>query len=196
MMLCMAYTAQGQIDRAVEYGELARQKAPTPAEALWATINLAPAWSRAGRPEEAAETLAALAPVCEASQFLYLRLWNEMNLGEAYWRAGRLDEARQRLQAAADVAEQRGFPFIHGRARRLLGEVTRAGTLFKQSMAVLSEIGAENELALAWAGYGRLCHDRGDTDEAHRYLVQAMDTFERLGTVIDPELALVARMAG
>jgi hypothetical protein len=54
-------------------------------------------------------------------------------------------------------------------------------------MAVLGEIGAENELALAKAGYGRLCRDRGDLDHARAYLTEALAIFERLGTQLEPD---------
>jgi tetratricopeptide (TPR) repeat protein len=193
IMLCITYTGQGQLDKALEYGELGRQKAPTPAEALWIVVALGQTWCRAGRAEEAAQTLASLVPVCEASGFLFVQLMNATNLGEAYWRAGRLEQARHTLDTVVGLAGERRFRYLHGSALRLLGEVTRTGTHFDNSFAVLSEIGAENELALAHAGYGRLCLERHQTEEARRHLTEAMDTFERLGTIVDPELIKLAR---
>ena len=49
------------------------------------------------------------------------------------------------------------------------------------------EIKAENELALAYAGYGRYFRLRGDVVQAREYLTSALDIFERLGTLIEPE---------
>jgi tetratricopeptide (TPR) repeat protein len=192
MVLCITYTGQGQLNQALAYGDLALQKAPTPGEALWATIALGHAWARTGRAEQAAETLAAIAPVCEAAQVVFVWLWTLTILGEAYWRAGRPDEARQTLELAVEEADRRQFRFLLGSALRLLGEVTRRDGHLKRSIDLLSEIGAENELALALAGQGRLCHDRGEVEEARRFLTQAMGIFERLGTVVDAELALIA----
>jgi hypothetical protein len=52
-------------------------------------------------------------------------------------------------------------------------------------------IGAENELALALAGYGRLLRQLGDVAKARELLTQANEIFERLGTMHEP--AKVAR---
>jgi tetratricopeptide (TPR) repeat protein len=99
---------------------------------------------------------------------------------------------------AADIAEQCGLRFEIGAAHRFLGEIAvrsnpaqvtepLAAPHFLQSISVLQEIGAENELARAYAGYGRLLARQGHRDEARRHLVRALDIFERLGTLIEPE---------
>ena len=62
-----------------------------------------------------------------------------------------------------------------------------AASHFEKSIAVLREIQAENELALAYAGYGRLHKQQGDFSPARAYLTQALDIFERLGTLGEPE---------
>jgi tetratricopeptide (TPR) repeat protein len=46
---------------------------------------------------------------------------------------------------------------------------------------------AENELALAYAGYGRYQKQEGDIQQAGAYLSKALDIFKRLGTLIQPE---------
>jgi hypothetical protein len=58
---------------------------------------------------------------------------------------------------------------------------------FEQSIAILQQIHAENELALAYAGYGRLHRQHGDTTQAREYLTQALEMFERLGTLGEPD---------
>lgn len=142
--------------------------------------------------------LAGLAPLFAQARVTMGEIWNASYLGEAFWRAGRLAEAGETLRALIDRAGQSGMRFYLGTAHRLLGEVTgaadasddgrrRAAGHFEQSIAVLSEIGAENELALAYAGYGRLCGSGGDQDEAHRYLSLALGIFERLGTLAEPD---------
>jgi len=47
-------------------------------------------------------------------------------------------------------------------------------------MALLQQIGAENELALTYAGYGRLHQQQGDLAQARAYLTRALTIFERL----------------
>jgi tetratricopeptide (TPR) repeat protein len=58
---------------------------------------------------------------------------------------------------------------------------------FEKSIAVLQEIKAENELALAYAGYGRFHKKQGEVAQAREYLTKALETFERLGTLIEPD---------
>jgi len=58
---------------------------------------------------------------------------------------------------------------------------------FEKSIAVLQKIKAENELALAYAGYGRLQKQQGQIGQAREYLTKALEIFERLGTLIEPD---------
>jgi tetratricopeptide (TPR) repeat protein len=62
-----------------------------------------------------------------------------------------------------------------------------AAVPFLKRIAVLREIKAENELALAYAGYGRLHKKQGQVAQAREYLTKALEIFERLGTLIEPD---------
>jgi tetratricopeptide (TPR) repeat protein len=74
-----------------------------------------------------------------------------------------------------------------------LGEIAlktnpaRAAPHFKKSIAILRQIKAENELALAYAGYSRLHKHKGQIAQAREYLTKALEIFERLGTLIEPD---------
>ncbi|UCF91615.1 MAG: hypothetical protein JSW39_25640 [Desulfobacterales bacterium] len=46
---------------------------------------------------------------------------------------------------------------------------------------------AENELALTYANHGRYYKQIGDMVQAREYLLKALEIFERLGTLIEPE---------
>jgi hypothetical protein len=46
---------------------------------------------------------------------------------------------------------------------------------------------AENFLALAYSGMGRYHKQQGNTEKAREYLTQALEIFERLGTLIEPD---------
>lgn len=80
-----------------------------------------------------------------------------------------------------------------GRGHRLLGEIslgtdlTQAAPHFEESISIFREIKAENDLALAYSGMGRLHKLRGEYAEARRYLTDALEIFDRLGTLIEPE---------
>jgi tetratricopeptide (TPR) repeat protein len=114
-------------------------------------------------------------------------------LGEGYWLAGDDDKARQTLEEGLEMADSCGVRYYAGFAQRLLGELalktnpTQAALHFEKSMAVLREIKAENELALAYAGYGRLHKQQGQIGQAREYLTKALEIFERLGTLIEPD---------
>jgi len=116
-----------------------------------------------------------------------------VNLGEGYWLAGEDDKARQMLEEALEIAERCPARYYAGFAQRLLGEIAlktnpaQAAPHFEKSIAVLQEIKAENELALAYAGYGRLHKHQGKVGQAREYLTKALEIFERLGTLIEPD---------
>jgi len=197
-VLCMAYTEKGQMDEALRYGGFGLSKAPTPVEQIWTLSAISQTWSRTGQAEQTVEALAPVAPLYVEANFLLGIVWGGTNLGEAYLRAGRLAEAAGTLAAVVDVAESKGARFYLGSALRFLGEVTRqadpsahgqqeAAAHFERSMAVLTEIGARNELAHAHAGCGRLHRDRGDGDEARRHLTRALEIFGDLGTLGEPD---------
>ena len=88
--------------------------------------------------------------------------------------------------------------FHIGSAHRLLGEIALctnpaqiegplAASHFEQSIAILRQIHAENELALAYAGYGRLYQQQGNIAQAREYFTRALRIFERLGTLGEPD---------
>jgi hypothetical protein len=87
--------------------------------------------------------------------------------------------------------------FYSGSMHRLLGEIVLAknpdqsgeplaGAHFEESISLLSAAKAENELALAYAGCGRLHKHQGRVAEARDYLARALEIFERLGTLAEP----------
>jgi len=114
-------------------------------------------------------------------------------LGEGYWLAGEDDKARQTLEKGLEMAERYGVRYYAGFARRLLGEMdlktnpAQAETHFGRSIAVLQEIKAENELALAYKSYGCLHKQQNEIVQAKEYLMKALKIFERLGTLLEPD---------
>ncbi len=64
---------------------------------------------------------------------------------------------------------------------------TQAAPHFEKSIAIFQEIKAENELAMAYAGYGRLHKQQGQIGQAREYLTNALEIFERLGTLNEPD---------
>jgi predicted ATPase/class 3 adenylate cyclase len=191
--LSMTYTWKGDLGRAVEHGELALQKAPTPADKAWAQRGLGWALCRAGETNRGVELLASLVPIFRASRYKPAEIPNTCNLGEGYWLAGEADKARKTLEEGLEIANRCGARYYAGFAQRILGEIAlkadpaQAVSHFKKSISVLQEIKAENELALAYAGYGRLHKQQGQIAQAREYLMKALEIFERLGTMNAPD---------
>jgi tetratricopeptide (TPR) repeat protein len=139
----------------------------------------------------------SLVPLYDATQMALGQILCACYLGEAYCRTGRLKEAAETLDGAIEHTERIGWPFYLGSALRLRAEVARkadstepgrlrAAGYFEQAIDVLSEIGAENEVALAQCGYARLCRESGDSNTALRYYLTALETLERLGSLAEP----------
>jgi len=190
--LSMAYTSKGDMARAVEYGELAVQKAPTPGNKAWAQIFLGWALCRAGNTNRGVELLTAILPFFRDGRFMPSVIPTTGHLGEGYWLAGEDEKARQTLEGGLEIAERCGARYYVGWAHRILGEIAlkdnpaQAVSHFEKSITVLRDIKAENELALTYTGYGRLHKQKGKIAQAREYLTKALEIFERLGTLIEP----------
>ena len=191
--LSMAYTWRGDLGRGVEYGERALQKAVTPADKALAQRGLGWALCRAGGPSKGIELLIAALQNFQTGHLRPGMIPATCTLGSGYWLAGEDDKARQTLEEGLKIAEQCGAMYYVGWAQRILGEIAlkidpaRAVSHFEKSIAVFQEIKAENDLALAYAGYGRIQMQQGQFAQARDYLTKALQIFERLGTLIEPE---------
>jgi class 3 adenylate cyclase/tetratricopeptide (TPR) repeat protein len=191
--LSIAYTLKGDLARAVEYGKLAVQKSLTPGDKAWAQRSLGWIWCRSGELNRGIELLTAVLPIFRAGRFINSEIPLACFLGEGYWMAGEDNKARQTLEEGLGMAERCGVRYYAGFAHRLLGESvlktspTQAAPHYEKSIAIFQEIKAENELAMAYAGYGRLHKKQGKNARAREYLTMALEIFERLGTLIEPE---------
>jgi len=191
--LTMAYTCKGDMSRAVEYGELALQKAPTPGDKAISQRGLGWALCRAGESDRGIELQNTALTIFQTGPWMPGVIPTTCALGEGYWLAGKDDKAMQTLEEGLEMAERCGTRYYLGWAQRLLGEIAlknapiQAAPYFEKSIAVLQEIKAENELALAYAGYGRLHKKQGEITRAREYLTTALEIFERLGTLIEPD---------
>jgi tetratricopeptide (TPR) repeat protein len=192
-MISLAYTWKCDIARAIEYAEMALQKAPTPADKVWAQTFFACALYKAGEAERAVDLLTPMIPAFQAAGNTFGVVYTSMMLGEAYLRAGEYDKAKETVEQGLKTAEEFGMKWDIGWANRLLGEVMlevipdQAPPHFEKAIEIFRKIKAENELALAYAGYGRFQKQKGDITQARDYLNRALEIFERLGTLIEPD---------
>ena len=102
-------------------------------------------------------------------------------------------KARQTIEELLEISQLCGTKHYIGIAHRLLGELAlntnpdEAPSHFEKAISIASEIKAENDLGLAYSGMGRYHKQQGNTDKAREYLTKALDIFERLGTLIEPD---------
>jgi hypothetical protein len=101
------------------------------------------------------ELLCAALELVRASGDMSSKIPTACILGAGYWLAGEVDKARGTLEEGLEMADRCRARYYSGWAQRLLGEIAhksnpnKAAIHFEQSIAVLGEIKAENELALA-----------------------------------------------
>jgi class 3 adenylate cyclase/tetratricopeptide (TPR) repeat protein len=191
--LSIAYASKGDLARAIECAELAVKKAVTPADKAWAQRSLGSALCRAGETKRGIELMTSVLLMFQTGGFTSMEITSRCYLGEGYWIAGEDARARQTLEEGLEMAERCGAKYYLGGAERLLGEVAlktdpaKAAAHFQRSIAVLQEIKAENELALAYVGYGRLHKQQNQIAQAREHLMKALEIFERLGTLLEPD---------
>jgi tetratricopeptide (TPR) repeat protein len=101
------------------------------------------------------------------------------------------------IKPLLEVAGRCGIRFVIGSAHRSPGEIALAtnprsaepplaALHFETRIAILSDVKAENELALSHAGYGRLHRQQGRFVDARDYLTRALESLEPLGTLVEP----------
>ena len=191
--ISVVHNFKGDVSKAEEYGELAVRKAPTPMDKGWAEACLAWAWSRKGDPARGVEILAPFVELAQAAHYLTGVFPGMHWLGEAHWLAGEHEKGRRTLDELRCLAERCGARHYSGLAHATLAAIALetdpagAAAHFGESIAVFRETKAENDLALACAGYGRLHKRQGRAAEARRYLGEALKIFERLGTAVEPD---------
>jgi len=191
--LSWAYSYKGDHKRAIEYGELSVETAPTPADRTWSQTALGHVSCRAGEQSKGIDLLSQAIKSYQTANYLPMEICSKIYLGEGYWLSGELEISRKVLEEALYLAESLNMKYDTGWARRILGEIyirsnpDKAATYFDKSISICRKIGAENVVALAYAGYGRLRKHQNNFIEARKYFEKALEIFERLGTLIEPE---------
>jgi tetratricopeptide (TPR) repeat protein len=193
--ISISFTSKGDPDQGLNYGELAVQKAPTPLDKALSHAVLASARCRTGEPQKGIESLLSVVQMCKAQGNVSLNVSFLPMLAEGYLLAGDFDEAKQTAQEGVELTERCGAKWCQALACRLLGEIAletnpdEARLNLEKTIEITQEIKAENELALAYAGMGRYYKQQGNVQEARKYLTDALEIFERLGTLLEPDKA-------
>jgi class 3 adenylate cyclase/tetratricopeptide (TPR) repeat protein len=191
--MCFLYTYRNEPDRAIEYAELGVKAALTPFDKAISQATLAWVLCRAGETEKGIHPLAEIVQLFRAGGIVSWSLLVTGLLAEACLLSGDYNRARETAEEAVELGERYGAKFTLTFAYRMLGEVDlrtnpdEAAPPFEQAISISQEIKAENELALAYSGMGRYHKQQGNVGEAREYLTKALEIFERLGTLIEPD---------
>lgn len=191
--IALVYAYTGDLVRAKDYGETAVRQSQTPFDKVFTKGFLAWIRCRAGEHVQGIEVLTKTIPIMRSGGFKMGETIFLLCLGEGHLLSGDYDLARSHIETALDLARKHGMKYYLGRAQRLLGDVNvetnpgGAKALYEESIYILRETGARNEMAMAYAGYGRLCRRQGARARAHEYFTKALEIFERLGTLIEPD---------
>jgi class 3 adenylate cyclase/tetratricopeptide (TPR) repeat protein len=192
-IIAVAYLQQGDMGKAVKFAELGVQKAPTPADRQWAQMTLAWCLCRAGKPETGVNALMDMLPLVRKSGFRVVEVTIMNQIAEGHLLARQKNRAAEAAASGLNMAFELGMKFNICWAYRLFGEIAlqnrpdESAEHFEKTIDIAKEIRAENELALAYAGYGRYYRQMGDIVQAKDYLNQSLEIFERLGTLIEPD---------
>ncbi|MBC2717818.1 MAG: AAA family ATPase [Desulfobacteraceae bacterium] len=191
--IAVTHCHKGDIAQALEYAEMGVSKAQTPVYQIRARTVQAWILCHAGESRQGTETLSANLPVIQMSNYLAFEVSTLYYLGEAYWLAGEYDKATQTLKDLLKLSERCKMKRFPGIAYYYLGEIAlktdpqQARAYFKKSIDIFQAVKAEDFLARAYAGYGRFYKQQGDIDKAREYLTKALEIFERLGILNQPE---------
>jgi tetratricopeptide (TPR) repeat protein len=187
------YCAKGDLDRAIHYGEIAVEGINAPYYKAIAQVPLGWALCRAGKTSRGLDLMTALFQMGKSDQWNVYECYSGAWLAEGYLLAGEYEKASETSERIIELATHMGAKPWLAWCHRILGEVAlrteenQAAPHFEKAISIFKEIKAENELALAYSGMGRYHKQQGETEQAREYLTKALDIFERLGTLIEPD---------
>jgi len=153
---------------------------------------------------KAGNAAAAIAEMAEAvawferSHLHYGRAMGALRLAEGYLRAGDRSSARTLLDDVLAVSRELGYRYFQGRAELLLAEclsiddADRATNHLGSATAILTEVGARNDLGKALVVQAEISRRACDLAGARALLGRALEIFEELGTLDDTSRARLA----
>jgi tetratricopeptide (TPR) repeat protein len=179
---------------AIDYGNAAKETAPTVYFRGFALGFTAPALCHAGAIDEGLPILENIVPMAKAARHELAWTFLAPRLADAYLTAGDYARAHETLLEIRGAAASRGVKFFLGASERCLGEVAlaqgdaeEAVRRLEPAIETLRASGSENELGLALGALGRARRLTGDDVEATAIAQDALAILDRLGTLEEPD---------
>lgn len=197
-VISQAYCLKGDLGRAIEFADMAVRKASSPFDYLLGRNLLAWASCRAGKQEKHLDYLVNTVQQYRKAGAHPISVTFGARLGECYLLNHQYKAAKEQIEITLKTAECTGLKYYTAWCHHLLGEVLLksdpslekaqlAETCFECAISICRRIKAENSLALAYAGLGRCHKHQGNAAVARDYLNRALEIFQRLGTLLEPD---------
>jgi class 3 adenylate cyclase/DNA-binding SARP family transcriptional activator len=179
---------------AIDFGNAAKETAPTVYFRGFAFGFTAPALCQTGALEEGLAVLEQIVPMAKAAR--HEMAWSILapRLADAYVMAGDYARARELLLEIHAAAARSGANFFLGASGRRLGqvalaqgEVEEAVWRLEAAIETLRASGSENELGLSLGALGRAKQLVGNDLEATASAKEALAILDRLGTLEEPD---------
>ncbi|HEX2304597.1 MAG TPA: AAA family ATPase, partial [Gaiella sp.] len=179
---------------AIDYGNVAKETAPTVYFRGFAFGFTASALCHVGAVDEGLPVLEEIVPMAKAARHELAWSFLAPRLADAYLTAGDYVRANQVLLEIHAAAASRGANFFLGASGRCLGEVALAQgdaeeaiRRLEAAIETLRASGSENELGLALGALGRAKRLMGNDVEATGSTKEALAILDRLGTLEEPD---------
>jgi class 3 adenylate cyclase/DNA-binding SARP family transcriptional activator/tetratricopeptide (TPR) repeat protein len=179
---------------AIDYGNAAKETAPTVYFRGFAFGFLAPALCHTGAVDEGLPVLEQIVPMAKAARHELAWTFLAPRLADAYLTAGDHARARQTLLEIHGAAASRGANFFLGASGRCLaeldlaqGDAEEAVLRLEAAIKTLRASGSENELGLALGALARAKRVTGTDMEAAAIAQEGLAILERLGTLEEPD---------
>jgi tetratricopeptide (TPR) repeat protein len=196
---CNAIGAQVCVEKrdwttAIDYGNAAKETAPTVYFRGFALGFTAPALCHTGAVDEGLSILEQIVPMAKAARHEMAWTFLALRLADAYVTAGDYARAHQTLLEIHGAATRSGANFFLGSSGRRLGEAALAQgdpedalRRLEAAIETLRASRSENELGLALGAVGRAKRLMGDDTDATASTQEALAILDRLGTLEEPD---------
>jgi tetratricopeptide (TPR) repeat protein len=186
-IIAFSLMIKGDLNQALKYAELAVQKAPTPADRVWAKATLANVWVHAGEPNRGLEALSNAFSINRDGRMRWGAVGFGVSLGTGYFLAGEYEKAIKTLKETLELAEDSGMKWWAGVAHSYLGQValktdpTQAAYHFEQSIASLKKTKAHPSFIEFLRGI--LMLTRGNLRQGVKILEDLTEVFYERGSI-------------